>query len=82
MSRYRSDEATIWVWDDDDRTCLRWRSGDCWDEIRQSLKAYFPRHGDERAWTTRRERSRCSTTTSGRIAIRGTGRKDEAIGCR
>jgi hypothetical protein len=46
MSRYRSDEATVWVWDDYDRTCLKWRSSDHWDEIRQSLKAYFPRHGD------------------------------------
>jgi hypothetical protein len=46
MSRYRSNEAVVWIWDDYDRTCLKWRSNDYWDEIRQSLKAYFPRHGD------------------------------------
>jgi hypothetical protein len=46
MSRYRSDEARAWLWDEGDRTCLKWRSGDYWDDIRVSLKAYFPRHAD------------------------------------
>jgi hypothetical protein len=46
MTRYTSDEATVWVWGLYDRTCLKWRSSDYWDEIRVSLKDYFPRHGD------------------------------------
>jgi hypothetical protein len=46
MSRYRADEARIWLWDAYERTCLKWRSSDYWDDIRLSLKAYFPRHGD------------------------------------
>jgi hypothetical protein len=46
MTRYRADEATVWVWDQCERTCLRWRSSEHWDDIRLSLKAYFPRHGD------------------------------------
>jgi hypothetical protein len=46
MSRYRADEATVWVWDEWARTCLKWRSAAHWDAIRWSLKDYFPRHCD------------------------------------
>src|SRR5438105_3014755 len=45
MSRYRSDEATIWVWDEYDRTYVKWRSGTYWDDIRLSLREHFPQHG-------------------------------------
>lgn len=46
MSRYRSDEATSDVWTEDGRIYLKWRSQAYWDDIRQSLKAHFRRHGD------------------------------------
>jgi hypothetical protein len=26
MSRYRADEATVWVWDEYERTYIKWRS--------------------------------------------------------
>jgi hypothetical protein len=54
MSRYHADEATVWVWDDEDRTCVRWRSAAHWDGITCSLKAYFPRHCDLSFSGTRR----------------------------
>jgi hypothetical protein len=45
MSSYRSDEVTVWVWDEYERTYIKWRSADHWNEIRVRLKEHFPQHG-------------------------------------
>jgi hypothetical protein len=45
MTRYRADEATVWVWDEYERTYIKWRSAEYWNEIRVSLKEHFPQHG-------------------------------------
>ena len=42
MHRYTADEATVWTWRDYDRIAIKWRSQAHWDDIRVSLKDYFP----------------------------------------
>jgi len=45
MMRLAREQGSLYLWEEDSRIYLRWRSASCWDDVRVSLKATFFTHG-------------------------------------